>query len=513
MAAAARRSNTIMRAVKLASGTLCLTLAVRVLHQQVVGSSPWPAADSTVPRFPLRSGGAQLDRATHAGAFFDVVGRRSAIFGYENRSFEAWVYPLKILDDFSLSFRLEGYPLAEESGGYAGLIGCPSALDVSLMPYQEEPRDVPNRFIIDLTADTLKDRRIPIVIAGSVEGRAAAKAAYDRVLGSVQMLYDRTATHYAELDRDTIAVETPDERLNTAFQWAKVGIDKGLATNPLLGTGLVAGFRSSGESERPGYAWFFGRDALWTTFATSAAGDFATTRSALEFLRTYQRQDGKIPHEVSQSASIVPWFDQYPYAWASADATPLYVIAHHDYWRASGDRDFLQRAWPSIVRAYRFSAATDADGNGLVENTNVGHGWVEGGALYPAHEEMYMQGLWVAASRGIAELAGVMNDSALASAAAAAAERTRAAMEAIYWRADRSFYAFATAVPRSSPAIAEPGPNRRARQMRLDALRPARLIDEDTVLPAVPLWFGAVQDDRAQAELDHLGSGAIATGW
>ena len=106
-----------------------------------------------------------------------------------------------------------------------------------------------------------------------------------------------------------------------------------------------------------------------------------------------------------------------------------------------------------------------------------------------------------------------MNDSALASAGAASAERTRAAMEATYWRADRGFYAFATALPRMSPAVAEPGPNVRARQARLDAMRASRLIDEDTVLPAVPLWFGTVQDDRAQAELDHLGGAAIATDW
>jgi hypothetical protein len=292
-----------------------------------------------------------------------------------------------------------------------------------------------------------------------------------------------------------------------------VGIDKGLATNPLLGTGLVAGFRTSGDSERPGFAWFFGRDALWTTLATNAYGDFATTRTALDFLRRYQRPDGKIPHEISQSASLVPWFDQYPYAWASADATPLYVIAHAEYFRATGDKEFLGRAWPSIVSAYRFSANTDSDGNGLVENTNVGHGWVEGGALYPAHEEIYLQGLWVAASRGIAELSVVMNDSALASAARAGAERTRASMEATYWRADRGFYAFATALPRASAPVAEPGPNRAARQARLDALRNARLVDEDTVLPAVPLWFGAAQDDRAQSEIDHLGSAAIATDW
>ncbi len=52
------------------------------------------------------------------------------------------------------------------------------------------------------------------------------------------------------------------------------------------------------------------------------------------------------------------------------------------------------------MKAYRFSAATDTDGNGLIENTGAGHGWVEGGALYPAHEEIYLQGLWVEALGG-----------------------------------------------------------------------------------------------------------------
>ena len=543
----------------------------------------------------------ELQRPTHSGAFFDVVGRRAAFLGYENRTVEAWVYPLEVLDDFVLSFRLDGYPLeidgrdimssievrpeattlvyahaaftvrqvmfapldepglvilldvqstlpitttasfrprlrlmwpatsmtsnlgwddaahvyylTEESRRYAGVVGCPSARDVSVMPYQEEPRDVPNRFVIQRSGEDLEREFVPIVIAGSVDGRAAAKAAYDRIISSLQTLYDQTADHYERLDRDTITLTTPDARLDTAFRWAKIGIDKGLATNPQLGTGLLAGFRTAGESERPGYAWFFGRDALWTTLATTSEGDFATTRAALEFLRKYQRQDGKIPHEISQSASLVSWFDQYPYAWASADATPLYVIAHADYWRSSGDRDFLRRAWDSISKAYRFSAATDVDGNGLIENTNVGHGWVEGGALYPPHEEMYLQGLWVAASDAVAELAGVMQDSALGASASSTAARTRSAMEQTYWLADRGFYAFATAQPRTAPPVAEAGPNRARRQTRLVALNRARLIDEDTVLPAVPLWFGATREDRAQLEIDHLGSGSMVADW
>src|SRR5438132_7186107 len=59
----------------------------------------------------MRAGGPVLQRPTHSGAFFDVVGRRAALFGSENHTAEVWVYPLQVLDNLSLAFRLEGYPL------------------------------------------------------------------------------------------------------------------------------------------------------------------------------------------------------------------------------------------------------------------------------------------------------------------------------------------------------------------------------------------------------------------
>src|SRR5256885_3415585 len=77
----------------------------------VVDGQNVPTSTDGIPKFQIRSGGLELTRPTHAGAFFDVVGRRAALFGYENRTAEAWVYPLKVLDELSLSFRLEGYPL------------------------------------------------------------------------------------------------------------------------------------------------------------------------------------------------------------------------------------------------------------------------------------------------------------------------------------------------------------------------------------------------------------------
>ena len=100
----------------------------------------------------------------------------------------------------------------------------------------------------------------------------------------------------------------------------------------------------------------------------------------------------------------------------------------------------------------------------LIENTGVGHGWVEGGALYPAHEEIYMQGVWVEALRGLGELADVMNDQGLAADVRATVKRVQDAVERVYWLQDRGFYAFATAQPRKSPATAEPGPRRDVRQ-------------------------------------------------
>ena len=556
---------------------------------------------SSIPKFKMGRSGLELERRAQAGAFFDVVGRKSAVAGYENRSFEAWVYPLKILDDFRLSFRLQGYPLdiqgaetmtsitvrpeatiltythaaftirqiifapleeqgvvmlldvqsvlpltitasfrprlklmwpaglmtgnlgwdekshryyiTEETRRYVGVVGSPIARDISVMPHQEEPRDVPIQFVMDVPLETMKSQFVPIVIAGGTDGREKAKETYDRLLASAEQLYAKNVAHYERLQNETVSLETPDEQFNTAFKWAKVGIDKGVATNPLLGTGLLAGFRTSGESERPGFAWFFGRDALWTSFALNSMGDFATTRAALEFLKKFQRADGKIPHEISQSAALIPWFTDYPYPWASADATPLYIIAQADYWRASGDMDFLKANWESILKAYRFTAATDTDANGLIENTKFGHGWVEGGALYPPHEEIYMQGLWVEAARSMAELGFVMNDEKLADEAHAVEEKASEALEDTYWLDERGFYAFATSQPREEPDEAEPGPSREARQARMKELSKEHLIDEDTVLPAVPLWWRVLEDERAQSEIDHLGGGASATDW
>ena len=43
-------------------------------------------------------------------------------------------------------------------------------------------------------------------------------------------------------------------------------------------TALVAGYYASADSARPGFGWFFGRDALYTLYAVNGFGDFALSK-------------------------------------------------------------------------------------------------------------------------------------------------------------------------------------------------------------------------------------------
>ena len=59
---------------------------------------------------------------------------------------------------------------------------------------------------------------------------------------------------------------------------------------------FTAGFVGSGNAARPGFGWFFGRDALWLLYAVNSYGDFDASRKELDFLLHRQRANGEIMH-------------------------------------------------------------------------------------------------------------------------------------------------------------------------------------------------------------------------
>ena len=191
---------------------------------------------------------------------------------------------------------LRVFHFGEESGKFDALVGSPTAVKSSEEYSSNYFSSQQNSILLGATKKGSETKLI--VIAGGAEGRAAVASHYDHLAKNYPELLKEAVGYYRDyLDR-TVSLKLPDAQIETAYDWAKVSMLQGVVQNPFLGEGLVAGYNKSSDSERPGFAWFFGRDAEWTSLALDAEGDFSTARNALEFLSKYQRADGKIPHEI-----------------------------------------------------------------------------------------------------------------------------------------------------------------------------------------------------------------------
>jgi glycogen debranching enzyme len=377
------------------------------------------------------------------------------------------------------------FVFGEEARKFAALVGSPTAGDARLAYETNYSSASENSFRLGVTERGKETKAL--VIAASVAGQAGAEKTYQHLLTSYADAMRQSADYYhAYLDK-TVSLELPDAALQQAYDWARISTIQGLVNNPYLGAGLVAGYRTSGTGQRPGFAWFFGRDSLWTSFALNAEGDYSTTRTALDFISKFQREDGKVPHEISQSASLVPWFKDYPYAYVSADATPLFIIAMNDYATQSGDVTFAREKWDNVWRAYQFLRST-YDAQGLAQNAGVGHGWVEGGPLLPVKNEYYQAGLGVEALRALSNLARLVGKDDVAKQATAEFETKKGTLDQAYWSADSGMYAFA---------------------LRQNNDR----VNEASVLATVPMWFGLPSGENADAMITHLADADQQTDW
>jgi glycogen debranching enzyme len=381
--------------------------------------------------------------------------------------------------------KLRAFGFGEEARKFAAFMGSPTGADARLAYQTNYSSSDQNSMRLGVTKKG-KETKV-IVIAASVAGSAEAEKTYQHLLTSYSESMREAAEYYRSyLDR-TVSLELPDHELQQAYDWARISTVQGLVNNPYLGAGLVAGYRTSGVGQRPGFAWFFGRDSLWTSLALNAEGDYSTTRTALDFISKYQREDGKVPHEISQSASLVPWFKDYPYAYVSADATPLFIIAMNDYAAQSGDIGFARDKWDNVWRAYQFLRST-YDSQGFAQNAGVGHGWVEGGPLLPVKNEYYQAGLGVEALSAISNLARLVGKDDIAKQLAAEFEHGKAALDEAYWSPEKKNYAFA---------------------LKQDGQR----ADEASVLTTVPMWFGLANAKRADQTIDQLAGEDHQTDW
>jgi hypothetical protein len=335
--------------------------------------------------------------------------------------------------------------------------------------------------------DASPARELNIAIAGTDQGKDRALADYRALLHDPAGEYAHLVSHYRSLLDRSVTVETPDPGFNTLWNWTIVGVDRFIAETPRLGTALLAGFSTvdrgwdGGQkiSGRPGYAWYFGRDAEWSGFAIDDYGDFPTVRRELEFLQKYQDMSGKIFHEMSTSGVV---------HYDASDATPLYIILAAHYLRASGDREFVRASWPHIKKAMDFLYSTDSDGDLLIENTNVGHGWVEGGKLWPVHTEFYLAGIWGEALQDASWMASLMGKKDLAGRYGRDALAVRKKVDTEFWNPVTKFYSYGK-------------------------LKDGSYNPEPTVLPAPVMYFGWLDDAKVLPILKRYAGDSFSTDW
>jgi glycogen debranching enzyme len=380
---------------------------------------------------------------------------------------------------------LHAFTFSEETGRYYGLIGSADGANATVEQASGSTGS-PESILQIPTVPKGRATKL-IVIAGSVTGRKGAEATYQKLLSSVAALREASAAHYDDFLARTTSIEVPDSEIQQAYDWARLSMVQGMVNDPLLGTGLVAGYRISGTSARPGFAWFFGRDSEWTSLAMDSIGDFSDVRTALEFLTRFQRDDGKVEHEIAQSASLVPWFTGNSPAYGSADATPLFLIAMDQYVRASGDTQFLETHWDNISRAYKFLRST-WDEQHHPTNLGVGHGWVEGGPLLPVKTELYQSGLGVEALRSLGEMAHLARREDPTEELDIEAEHQRTSLDHDFW-SDR-LKAYAYALDQQNGRLETP-----------------------SVLTTVPMWFGLLDAAHSQSTIDVLAGPDHMSGW
>lgn len=335
--------------------------------------------------------------------------------------------------------------------------------------------------------DASNDYCLNYALAGTNEGVDVTEKHFRQMLKNPRQEYSEITNDTRNVLNNYVTVESPDNEFNDLWKWTLIGTDRFWVNTPPHGTALVAGYSTTARgwdgrhkiNGRPGYGWYFGRDAAWSAFAINDYGDVESVRDQLTFFQKFQDPTGKIFHELSTSGVL---------HYDAADATPMFIILAAHYLRASGDLSFIRDLWPSLKQALDFCYSTDTDDDGLIENTHVGHGWVEGGALWGAHTTLYLAGLWAQALSDATDMAELCGDGMLANKYRNQGEKVRKQINSEFWNRSENFSYYGKWIDGS-------------------------FNKEQTMLPAVVLYYQLLDKEKAAPMLREWATNGYSTNW
>ncbi|MFC2107395.1 GH116 family glycosyl hydrolase [Bacteroidota bacterium] len=431
---------------------------------------------------------------------YEFAGNLNAelIIKYKTNLRLMWPYSSKVLSELKYGFleNLNAYCFSDNSENYNILVGINKPLKYKNCGHYEDlgfakvisPSETQKFQAAAYMSFPLKPNDVfdVILAAGNEEFKDIAEL-YEETLAEPFQVYMRSFVHYQDLLDNSLQINSPNEEFNEGYQWALVGTDRFFTTTPGLGTSLVAGFSSSKRgwdgghdiNGRPGYAWYFGRDGEWSGMAVLDYGDFSGVRQMLEMYNKYQDLNGKIFHELSTSGFV---------HYDASDATPLYVVLAGKYLAHSGDIAFIKESWPHIKKAMDYCYSTDTDDDFLIENTMVGHGWVEGGHLFGSHTSLYLASCWQEALENAAYMAKVVEEFTLAKKYSYDANTVKGIINIRYWNSFTSWF---------FQGIKKDGSYH----------------NSESIMPAIPMYFEQVDAMKTKRFLYQVASNEFSGDW
>lgn len=248
---------------------------------------------------------------------------------------------------------------------------------------------------------------------------------YDLVDGTQQLRAPRQCTHSSassdhaggidKWQRTVLKINTSNEEFYRCYHQGVQ--DMAALRLPLKGTDHMVFVPAAGL---PWFVALFGRDTLIVSLQTLIVyPEFAA--GTLEVLSQYQARErddyrdaepGKILHELRYGE--LAYFKLIPHTpyYGTADATPLFLIALHAAWRASGDRMLIERYLSNAEACLSWiDQYGDRDGDGFQEyqtRSSAGYenmGWKDSGDAV-----MYPDGALVRGPKALCELQGYVYD-------------------------------------------------------------------------------------------------------
>jgi hypothetical protein len=243
-------------------------------------------------------------------------------------------------------------------------------------------------------------------------GAAAALQNLDAWLPQrAQMLAEKRGLYDALAEKGPHLV-SPDPAFNAAFALAGANLQALEAETPDLGRFFYAGLEM--------FPFWFSNDGAYSAPGLLASGMIDTVK---HHIRTGARfaQEGAIPHQLSPAGHMV-----YP---SNAQETAQWVSSVWDVYRWTGDREFLEELYPTMLQGMfeHTLGRIDPDGDGYPS----GAGMVEASGM--GEEKLDTVAYTWAALNDLAAVADVLGDEASADRARQTADWIAARFNEDWW--------------------------------------------------------------------------------